>query len=349
MNPPEQAVEQEQPTYPTPIEKAVLPRPQTPVTLEEVAALQGQAVEVIEARIQVLKTLRSAAIRATSPEDWLLFRSKGDGAITGYLQDCGCDRIRDLYGIEVFSVSKPERIQMEGNQFSYLIYGAGRCRFTRQTIEGIEGERYSTDDFVLGLQGPQLESYVRKAARANLDGNITRELAGLKSVPLEDLRKAWDGSGKDWNKCRKGRGFGSSAEQAGADVEVADGVKSSEGPPCPQCGGATRFRDAGTTKTGKPYDAFWGCLKYPDCKGTVPHGDFLKSREESETSTDPLISKSQQSYIWKIAREAGWKDDDVRAYFERLSVGSTSEIRTSQYQTILKELRDGTDDGNHAA
>jgi hypothetical protein len=48
-----------------------LRRPDTPVTLSELAALKGEALEVIEARVQILETLRKAAIRATSPEDWL--------------------------------------------------------------------------------------------------------------------------------------------------------------------------------------------------------------------------------------------------------------------------------------
>lgn len=39
-------------------------------------------------------------------------------------------------------------------------------------------------------------------------------------------------------------------------------------PPCPQCGGQMTLR---TAKTGKNAgQQFWGCTKYPDCKGTQP-------------------------------------------------------------------------------
>ena len=39
-------------------------------------------------------------------------------------------------------------------------------------------------------------------------------------------------------------------------------------PPCPQCGGQMALR---TAKTGKNAGSqFWGCAKYPDCKGTTP-------------------------------------------------------------------------------
>ena len=39
-------------------------------------------------------------------------------------------------------------------------------------------------------------------------------------------------------------------------------------PPCPQCGALMALR---TAKTGKNAGSqFWGCTKYPDCKGTTP-------------------------------------------------------------------------------
>lgn len=40
-------------------------------------------------------------------------------------------------------------------------------------------------------------------------------------------------------------------------------IKIPQGPPCPQCGSATRQR---TGKSGP----FWSCGRYPDCKGTLP-------------------------------------------------------------------------------
>lgn len=243
-----------------------LRHPGTEVSLSDLASLKGEAVPIIEARIQVLTTLRKAAIRATSPEDWLLFRDR-KGAVIGYLQDCGCDRIRDLYGIQVLNVGKPEKITSEdGESFTYLITGAGYCSLTKQNLEAIEGGRSSGDDFVKGKRGVELELAVRKAARANLDGNITRELAGLKSVPMRELEAAWADSPKRTDDCRLGRGFGSQGERMGADLQTGAGGKQSEAPKCPKCQGTMKFVQA---KEGK-YEAFWSCLKYSsgDCDGT---------------------------------------------------------------------------------
>jgi hypothetical protein len=234
-----------------------LRHPGIPVTLSELAALKGEALEVIEARVQVLETLRRAAIRATSPEDWLLFKSPDEqgGQITGFLQDCGADRVRDLYGIEIYDVSKPEKIV--GNDpavFTYIVNGSGRCKLTRQVLEQVEGGRSSTDDFCRGKTGAELELTVRKAARANLDGGITRELAGMKSVPINQLAEAWVGTKKNIDQCRRGRGFGTRDERVGGRAEKTPDV---EPPVCPHCGTTGIYRPAKGDR--KP---FYGCPNY---------------------------------------------------------------------------------------
>jgi hypothetical protein len=234
-----------------------LRRPDHPVTLSEIAAMRGEAVEIIEARVQVIETLRKASIRATSPEDWLLFKSPEEqgGQIVGYLQDAGCDRVRDLWGIEIFNVSKPEKVV--GNDpgvFSYLITGSGRCKLTVQFVEMMEGGRSSTDDFCKGKTGVDLELAVRKAARANLDGGITRELAGMKSVPVGELAEAWTGTKKTIDQCRRGRGFGTRDERLGGTSGKTPDV---EPPVCPHCKSKGAYR-AGKDGRG----AFYGCPKY---------------------------------------------------------------------------------------
>lgn len=44
---------------------------------------------------------------------------------------------------------------------------------------------------------------------------------------------------------------------------TSQSIKIPQGPPCPQCGAATRQRSG---KSGP----FWSCARYPDCKGTLP-------------------------------------------------------------------------------
>ncbi|EJM9859265.1 DNA topoisomerase III [Salmonella enterica] len=51
-------------------------------------------------------------------------------------------------------------------------------------------------------------------------------------------------------------------------------------PPCPVCGGKTSQRKG---KSG----LFWGCLKYPDCKGIVGEGGKAKSGQVARASSHP--------------------------------------------------------------
>lgn len=257
--------------------------PKVPVSLVELATMKGQAIEIIQARVQVWETARKAALRLTWPEDWLLFRDR-EGRVIGFLSDAGCERVRGILGIEIFGISRPEKIAgADPLDFYYVITGSGRCALTNQIVENIEGGRSSKDDVCKNVTGAALDMLVRKSARANLDGGITRELAGLGSVPSEEIAAAWEGSGRKVDNCRRGRGFGSGAERAGADLDTGAGVKQSEGPKCPKCGASMKFKPAGQTKAGKKYGAFWSCSQYPDCKGSVKQEEWQKpAKPEAE-------------------------------------------------------------------
>lgn len=209
-----------------------LRHPGVPITLEQLAALRGDAHDIVDARVTILETARRRAIRMTSPPDWILFKAP-DGAVTGYLQDVGCDRIRDVLGIEVFSVSDHERLtSADGASFVYIVRGNGRSLMTGRTVERMEGGRASTDEFCKGKTGAELDLAVRKAARANLDGGIVRRMAGLRSLPEAELIAAWEGTAKKVSDCHKGRGFGTFAERQGG---AQDGAPDIPPPKCPIC------------------------------------------------------------------------------------------------------------------
>jgi hypothetical protein len=276
------------PETPMPTDPIELRRPDIPISLSELASHKGDAIEIIEARVQVLETLRRAAIRATSPEDWLLFKSPEEhgGQIVGYLQDCGADRVRDLYGIEIYNVSKPELVETNDPAiFHYLITGSGRCKLTRQILEDVEGGRSSTDDFCKGKTGLELKLAVRKAARANLDGGITRELAGLKSVPTAELEAAWAGTSKKVEQCRHGRGFGTRDERVGG---ASDKTPDVEPPVCPHCESKGVYRPAKGDRA-----AFFGCPKYtthPQQKFIVPAVQWERE-QRAKAGTRPAQSE----------------------------------------------------------
>jgi hypothetical protein len=139
-------------------------------------------------------------------------------------------------------------------EFLYIQRGSGRCKLTGQIVEDMEGGRSSTEDFVQGSTGAARELLVRKATRANLDGNIVRELTGTKSVPLEELKAAWAGTSKSVDRCRLGRGFGTRDERLGARSEKAPDL---EPPTCPHCGARGVYRPSRGNR-----GAFYGCPNF---------------------------------------------------------------------------------------
>lgn len=266
-------------------DKALMRRPNAPVSLTELAALRGEALEIIDTRVQILATIRKAALKATNPEDWILHKAPDDagGQVIGYLQDAGCERVRDLFGINIFDVSKPEKIAGTDREvFHYIISGSGRCNLTLQVIENVEGGRSSTDDICKGKTGAELELLVRKSARANLDGRIVRDLAGLSSVPIAELEEAWQGTNKKSDRCRRGRGFGSRSERLGG-TSTRQGAPDVEPPVCPHCKSKGVYRQAkGEPGTPGYRGPFYGCPKYEthsDKRWTVDVEKWVKEQQ----------------------------------------------------------------------
>jgi hypothetical protein len=261
------------------VDKINIRRPDIPVTLGELAALKGDALEVVDARVQILDTLRRASIRATHPEDWVLFKARDEdgGQIVGFLEDAGTDRVRAIWGIRIFNVSRPDKIVgNDPGDFLILLTGDGECAITHEIVEQVEGGRGSKDDFCKDKHGAALELAVRKAARANLDGGITRELAGMKSVPVQELEAAWAGTAKTIDRCRKGRGFGTHTARLGG-VEAADlGLVP---PNCKVCGKAMQLR---TSARGQ----FYSCNDYK-AHGRDAHTWYLEKWREQPASRKP--------------------------------------------------------------
>ncbi len=244
-------------------------------TIEELAQSEEGVVK-LDRGLGMMRTLRNASIAFTFPHDWVLF--KADDRITGYLQDSGCQRIKDLWGIEIYDLG--EWIKTEDpdtHEFSWTISGSGLSKRTGQVVVGISGTRYSYEDFIVHrkLKKLQIDTEVKKAARANLDGSIVRELAGVKSVPAEELDSVWSTAGMGYKTTKlspKGRGFGTANERAGGDSDRNGGVAPQDIPFCSFCEPPERL-------VFRKEKGFWGCRNYekhPNDKMIIQHADLLK-------------------------------------------------------------------------
>src|SRR5262245_9546330 len=127
-----------------PVDPAIALRdPHVPATLDDLAALRGGVVEVVEARATALEVSRKRGIRLTSPEDWLLFKNK-EGRVRAFLDDAGAGRVRDILGVEVFDVQDPVKVMApDGQSFMFTQIASGRSKTTGQVVERVEGGRAS--------------------------------------------------------------------------------------------------------------------------------------------------------------------------------------------------------------
>lgn len=253
-----------------------------PQTVEELAALEGnRGVELIKRRLDILAAARLGSIARTFPRDWVLF--KAESGIYGYLQDSGCERVKDIWGINIFNVSDFIHEDQEDGSRLYIITGDGTSNLTRSTVERVIGAR-DTDSMLMGrkdVSPAQLKLDTMKGARSNLDGGIVRHLAGLASVPIEELNRIFGRSeSQDLTGFNLGKGFGSQAVRAGATPEKQESY--GPAPKCPTCKATMKFFEG---RSGR--EPFWGCPNYRECKQKpITAKKVVKAQDPAEPPHD---------------------------------------------------------------
>lgn len=276
-----------------PVEAEVVPPDTTIIrtqaaTIEELSQTDEGKIKLARG-IEIMKVLRSASIAFTYPHDWVLF--KAEERITGFCQDAGCQRFADFWGIEIYNLGEWIRTEdPDTKDFSWTITGDGLSKRTGLVVTGISGTRYSYEEFITRRRLPrlQIETEVKKAARANLHGSIVRELAGLKSVPIEELDQVWSTAGmgayKTSKLCPRGRGFGTGNERAGgASAEKNGGIDQADIPVCEYCDPPVKlvYREKGDPP-------FWGCPNYNKHSAKrmiISHSDLLKQIENRKKAS----------------------------------------------------------------
>jgi hypothetical protein len=273
-------------------EQAIERRASVPATIYQLAELEmqkGGGVSVAEAVDKIILSLRRAAIAQTMPDDWTLYKNR-DGRITGYLEDQGCKRITKLWRIEIYNFGPNERsphwsqITDDTGEYAVQITADARCGWTGEELLSLTGTRYSTDDFAQQKpSGIQRLMAVAAGARANLDGNATRKLAGVEGVSVEELDECWKGSWKTSQMCNKGRGFGSANERAGGASK--HGIDQADIPECDVCRIPLVWREGREGKEG-----FFGCRNW---------------ERHKETKVIVLLSKAKELAANKRTRQPG--------------------------------------------
>ena len=249
-----------------------------PIAISELAIMKDEeGIQVIENRFKAVLNLRMHSIALTWPSDWNLYRTQ-EGVVTGYCSDAGCKKFWQLWDIAIYPKFGFETVRDDDNPRNYavMIRGDGYSDVTKTDVYDVFGTAFSEDEFFRGLSPLFKRVRMQQKAIANRDGNIIRNLTGMKIVPIELIESVWLGSGKDIRNCNYARGFGTRVERLGAQIQQEDSIPPEMEPTCSKHKGMKmRFYPAGKSRTsGRPYAAFWSC-SVQGCKETKRHSEVL--------------------------------------------------------------------------
>lgn len=158
---------------------------------DNVIALAERADKMVTA----LNKIMAAAIRVTTPKDWVMIGG------TPYLQESGATKVARLFGISIQLIGTPV-VEVDPQGYKTFTYKA-RFMLKDQFIE-CEGSRSASEDFFAGKGKTKKpdeidERDVKMAAYTNcLNNGIKRLIPNLRNIDVATLERA----GLDASKIR---------------------------------------------------------------------------------------------------------------------------------------------------
>lgn len=201
--------------------------------VDQIAHME-RAVELFEMRSKLIESCRLAAIKATSPSDWVLFKDRG-GVATAMLCNSGANIAAQYYGIDVYNlrpirdgIFRPlEEKDQETGEIRYSCWFDARSNVTGQQVKDIEAGRSSSEQFI-GRAAIDTTSGMVKAADLRAAcytlarTKACRILGAMVRLSTGVLELAWQGTTKKVEDCRKGSGYGTSGARGAAAATDQD-------------------------------------------------------------------------------------------------------------------------------
>jgi len=194
------------------------------------------AIEEFELRSKLVEACRLAAVRATSPTDWVLFKDK-QGAATAMLCNSGANVVIQYYGISITNLRPVNRdgifvpVMEEDTATGEIRY---TCWFDAKAhmvpgleVKDQEAGRSSTEQFI-GRGGQSSTSAMvaaadlRAACSTLARTKAARILGALNRLSLNVLEEAWTGTKKNVEDCRKGSGYGTAGDRQASSATGED-------------------------------------------------------------------------------------------------------------------------------
>jgi len=171
-------------------------------------------VQMMERRVQVLGNLRKAAIKATVPSDWTLFKA-GEGKVSGIAGRAGCTKIGQVYGIQVLNPTPVNIFTDAVGKTVAECHGDGYCALTGQYLPGLRGYRVQGEQFTGRSEDKVGQQDLIQSARTALENKAVRALSGLVKVDLVELAAVFGLSPADFEAAAsRGAGYGSATDRA---------------------------------------------------------------------------------------------------------------------------------------
>lgn len=204
--------------------------------VEQLSAMADYA-QIFERRTQLLETCYLVAIGRTRPEDWIVSKDP-QGNVTAMLAASGAQLVAEVYQVKLSNVRPrddrglfdPARTEIAPGVYSFR----GSCdawsringreqmvEMTRRSDEDFTGRTVNADGGLTTSRNERVgadEGDLRSSVLTGLLTKAVRVLCGMTRVPPTDLAKAWKGTEKKVEQCRKGHGFGSSADRSASAV-----------------------------------------------------------------------------------------------------------------------------------
>lgn len=186
------------------------------------------AAEQAKQRVTALNVLMHAAIGATKPIHWLLFKNP-QGQIFARFNFSGAQRIATVFGITV-TPKGPVKISTDhGKRRTAEVYGKAHSAVLNVTFDNIRAYRVEGEDF-LGRpaedttrgQGERAKTvagvgdndWIQSTQTALISKGV-RLISGLVTVSPEELAEVWDITPEEViEKCTMGMGFSSQERNA---------------------------------------------------------------------------------------------------------------------------------------
>lgn len=204
-----------------------------------IQAMENAAI-VFEHRQKILERCYLSTIGRTRPEDWILMRDRA-GIEVAMLGASGADLVAESYRIQVTGTRPvneagefvPQRIPVPGREGVYTLRGwfDAVSYMTERYVTSVEVSKRSDEDFTgrsvtkdgsITMRGTDavgaLDSDLRASLQRLMFTKAVRILAGMTRVPRRELERAWEGTGKSTEQCRRGSGYGSGSERNAASL-----------------------------------------------------------------------------------------------------------------------------------